>query len=63
LGVIAEGLVRALEMLELDVAGDPRTSLDEVAIGVQVDFFVLERAPQPLDEDVVQAAPFAFALL
>src|SRR5690242_8914323 len=51
--------MRSLEVVELEVARYARTSLDEVTIGVQVDLFVFQRAPQPLDEDVVQAASFA----
>ena len=30
-----------------------------VVVGLQVDLLVLERAPEPLDEDVVEAAALA----
>jgi len=37
---------------------DGRPRLAKVVVGVQIDLFVLERTPQPLDEDVVNAAAF-----
>ena len=45
------------------VEGDPRSDgglcLRSCFPGVQIDAFILQRSPQTLDEDIVDAAPFA----
>ena len=46
----------ALAVVELEVAADLHSGLADRLVGVQVDVLVFERAPQPLDEDVVSPA-------
>jgi hypothetical protein len=48
--------MRALGVIEADPFCDDPFGLEAVSQFMQVDRFVLERAPQPLDEDVVHAA-------
>ena len=57
-GLVPQGLMRSLEIVEVEVASDPGAGLCNALVRMQVDFFVLDRAPEPLDEDVVdEAAP------
>src|SRR5205807_6513678 len=56
---IAEALVLALFIVEAEPGADAGLGLDDRRIGVEVDLFVFEAAPQPLDEDVVHAAALA----
>ena len=49
----------ALLVVEAEPSGDPGLRLGDIRIGVEVDLFVFEAAPQPLDEDVVHAATLA----
>jgi hypothetical protein len=48
--------VLALFIVEAEPGADAGLGLDDRRIGVEVDLFVFEAAPQPLDEDVVHAA-------
>jgi len=57
--LVTQGLVRSTLVIEVDPLADTDTRLETVGIGLQVDLFVLQAAPQPLDEDVVQPAPAA----
>src|SRR5208337_4562834 len=57
--LVAERLVGALVVVEAEVVADAGARLGHVVVGVQVDLLVLERAPEPLDEDVVQTAALA----
>jgi hypothetical protein len=51
--------VRAHEVVEFEVATNARSRFVEVFVGMQENFFVLERAPDALDEDVVDASTSA----
>ena len=53
------GSVRALMVVEGDPAPDADPRLRSSFPSVQIDAFILQGPPQPLDEDVVDAAPFA----
>jgi len=50
--------MRAPSVVELEVLREAGSSLAAVLVGVQVDLFVLDAAPQPLDEHVVDPAAF-----
>src|SRR5467141_4116993 len=54
---IAMALMLALLVVEDQPSPDAGLSRGDVAIGMQVNLLVFEAAPQPLDEDVVHAAP------
>ncbi len=53
---VSERLVQALVVVEFEVGGDALTRLRHVVVGLEVDLFVLEAAPQPFHEDVVGKA-------
>ena len=53
------GSVWALVVVECDPASDASFSLRSGFPCVQVDAFLLQGPPEALDEDVVDAAPFA----
>ena len=53
------GSVRALVVVEGDPASNAEPSLRPGFPGVQIDAFILQGPPPPLNEDVVHAAPFA----
>src|SRR5690606_8656590 len=57
--LVAERLLWPLEVVELEVALDAASRFARRVVGVQVHLLVLQRAPQPLDEDVVDAAALA----
>jgi hypothetical protein len=50
-------------VVEIDVAPDPGPGLPDRVVGVQIHLFVLDRAPQPLDEDVVPPGPLPSMLM
>src|ERR1700738_1017309 len=52
-------LMLALLVVENQRRPDAGLSRGDVAVGMQVNLLVFEAAPQPLDEDVVHAAPLA----
>ena len=54
--LVAERLMRALQVVEGQVAPNADARLDRAVVRVQIHLLVLERAPQTLDEDVVEAA-------
>src|SRR5262249_39023999 len=56
---IAQALVLALFVIEVEPGADPSLSLGDAGIGVEIDLLVFEAAPQPLDEDVVHIATLA----
>src|SRR5205814_9978657 len=56
---IAEALVLALFVVEVEPGANTSLRLDYIRIGVEVDLLVFQAAPQPLDEDVVHAAAFS----
>src|ERR1700730_1223872 len=55
--LIAQGLVGAALIVEAQPLADADTRLETIGISLQVDLFVLQAAPQPLDEYIVQPAP------
>ena len=52
--LIAERLVRTLVIVEVKVTLERREEFDAAGKVAGVNEFVLERAPQPFDEDVVE---------
>src|SRR5580700_10251477 len=57
--VVAEALVLALLVVEAEPGANAGLRLGDTGIGVQIDLFIFQAAPQPLDEDVVHAAALA----
>ncbi len=55
----AIGSMWAIVVVESDPATDASPCLRTSLPGVQVDAFILQGPPQPLDEDVVETTPFA----
>ena len=51
--------MRALGIVKLEVTPDLASGFAHRLVGVQVDVFVFERTPQPLDENVVSPPAFA----
>ena len=45
--------MRAFAIVEIQISAEGGTRLADAVVGSQVDLLVLDRAPQPLDEDVV----------
>src|SRR5271163_1791265 len=58
-GAVTERLVQALVVVEFEVGGDAVARLRHVVVGLEIDFLVLEAAPQPFHEDVVGKAAAA----
>src|SRR5215467_12486331 len=56
---ITEALMLTLLIVETEPGADAGPGLGDGCIGIEVDFFVFEAAPQPLDKDVVHAAALA----
>jgi len=54
--VIVQRLVQALVIVEGEVLGELLAQLGDRVDIVQIQALVLDRTPQPLDEDVVQGA-------
>ena len=50
--------MRAVVIVEIEKATNAGASLPHNIIGVQIDFLVLERAPETLDENVVCESAF-----
>jgi hypothetical protein len=60
LGRRAEGQrVRPAAIVEVEVAPDGGARLGHIVVGSEIDLFVLDAAPQPLDEDVVPPGALA----
>src|SRR6516165_5029876 len=57
--LVAQGLVRPAVIIEAKPLTDADARLEAVGIGLQMDLLMLQAAPQPFDEDVVQPAPAA----
>jgi hypothetical protein len=55
-GLVAEPLKGARAAVEGDPGSDSDTRFASVGMVLEVDVIVLQRAPQPLDEDVVEEA-------
>ena len=45
--------MRALAVVEVQIPADRGARLADAVVGPQIDLFVFDRAPEPLDEDVV----------
>ena len=58
-GAVVQALVAALVVVVAEPVADAATGLRHPRILSQVHLLVFQRAPQPLDEDIVQAAPAA----
>jgi|GEM_PF-3459578 len=56
---IGQRLMRALGVVELEIATKPHARLARIAIVSQVDLLILHTAPQTLRKDVVKGTPFA----
>ena len=54
---VIQGLVRSLAVVEVDVGADAAPRLGQALIDPEIDFLVFDRAPEALNEDVVQATP------
>src|SRR5207244_5898274 len=53
---IAQRLMKAPLVVKVDPFTDSGSCLAPVAVALEIDVLMLERAPQPLDEDVVHPA-------
>ncbi len=53
---IIESLMRAFVIIEAEVFGQPQVELGDPVVGLEVEFFVFDRAPQAFDEHVVQCS-------
>ena len=51
--------MRPLPVVELEIAGQLFARLGDALIRMQIDVLVLDAAPEPLDEDVVEPAAFS----
>ena len=51
--------MRSSAVVETEVAGQRRVEFSGRLVGMQIDILVLDAAPQPLDEHVVNPASFA----
>ena len=49
----------AIAVVEIEVLGDVRPGVADAVVGSQVDTLILDRTPQPLDEDVVAPGTLA----
>src|SRR5271156_5598484 len=54
--LVAHGLMRPTVVVEVYPSADAGPRFAAVRIGFQVDLLIFDRAPQPLDEDVVHEA-------
>src|ERR1700676_4519608 len=52
--------MRTLAVVEVQIPAERSTRLADAVVSPQIDLFVFDRAPEPLDEHVV--APCAFAI-
>src|SRR5438477_9788221 len=57
--LVSQRLMRALLVVERNVPTDPGARFQRGVVRVQIDLLVLQRAPESLDEHVVDATPFA----
>ncbi len=51
--------MRSTLIVKREVFADAGSCIADAVVGVQIDLFVLDRLPQPLDENVVAPAAFA----
>src|SRR6202167_3810566 len=58
-GLVTQCLVQALVVVEAQPAADATARLRDRGVSLDVDFLVLQAAPQPLDENVVEVTAFA----
>lgn len=55
-GLLAQRGMRLARVVELDEVPDPRARVADRFVRMGIDFLMLDRAPQPLDKDVVPPA-------
>ena len=55
----AERGVRASTIIEIEISPDAGFGLADAGVGMQINVFVFDRAPQPFDEHVVTPAATA----
>src|SRR6266545_8381415 len=51
--------MQAPMIVEVEIAADPTPRLFRIAVVVEIDLFVLERAPETFGQNVIQRPPFA----
>ena len=51
--------MRALAIVEFQIAADRGACLADAVVGSEIDLFVFDRAPEPFDEDVVAPGSLA----
>ena len=51
--------MRALAVEEVQIPADRGARLADAIVGLEIDLFIFDRAPQPLDEDVVPPGALA----
>src|SRR5690348_9691424 len=56
---VAVRLMLTFRIVKIEIDAEPLTRLSPIAIAMQIHFLVFDRAPQPLDEDVVDPAALA----
>lgn len=56
---IIQGLVQASAVVKGQLIADPAAGIAWRSVVTQIHIFVLDRAPQPLGEDIVQRSPLA----
>src|SRR5690606_19256636 len=57
--LVTQRRVRPLVIEKLEIATDSLASLDQRIVRIEIDLFVLQRAPQPFDEDVIDVTAAA----
>lgn len=55
----ANGLVRSVPIVEVDVFGESRSGLRDAVVCTEIHLLVLDRFPQTLDKHIVTPAAFA----
>jgi hypothetical protein len=51
--------MRSLAVVEIQIPADRSARLTDAVVGPQINLFVFDRTPEPLDEDVVAPRPLA----
>jgi hypothetical protein len=57
--LIVQRLMQALVIVEIQISFQALSRRFWRALVVQIDFFIFDRSPQPLGEDVIQGSPLA----
>ena len=56
-GAVPQRLMWPLVVVEGEILRQPKQQLGKARVALEVDVLVLDRAPEPLDEDVVERPP------